>query len=634
MFSKPLIAKSSFLFFGQFMLILAAIFSLDLQVGNAAYWNVSSGNWLTASNWIGSTMPTSTTDAFFSNGGEAIITTGSAQAKNAYIGKASGTSGTVTLNGPGQLTVSDEILIGLSGTGTFNQTGGSNTTSRLTLAKGTYSLSAGALTVNSTLYLSTNGNLTISGSMTTNNNTYGSGTLDFLHSTGSATMGGVARLNSMNILNSDHASLTLKPNSLLIVAPGFNPATAFHSFVNNGSIDVQITGTPIVIPAGAGFIGTGSLLEHFDCEGYITSSDGYNLSLQLGLSLSGNGIVDLGQGIFAIQDMISGISGGELKTGTQMIGSSTDARFEQSGGTNTTGYKDLSVAYFSGTSGTYALTNGLLTVKANEYVGNSGVGVFDQSGGTNTITGILQLGKNAGSSGTYNLTGGTLVLKSISKGSGDAAFNFGGGTLQASGTFTTTLPMTLTGDGGNANIDTAGFTVTSSGILSGSGGLKKIGSGKMTLNALNSYSGDTVVNGDTLEIAAGIDASGTSLIDVQAGKAVFKTMAVSKEDLDIATAASAIFEVFSGTHQIWQITGSGSTQVDANANLTAASIVQNTLTIGAGGKVVIRPLTGGPMGGAIMPVPEPSAFVLCVSSLILLIIARARKSPIGLAPLK
>ena len=33
--------------------------------------------------------------------------------------------------------------------------------------------------------------------------------------------------------------------------------------------------------------------------------------------------------------------------------------------------------------------------------------------------------------GTYNLNGGVLMLKSVAKGSGTAAFNFGGGTILA-----------------------------------------------------------------------------------------------------------------------------------------------------------------------------------------------------------
>ena len=76
------------------------------------------------------------------------------------------------------------------------------------------------------------------------------------------------------------------------------------------------------------------------------------------------------------------------------------------------------------------------------------VSVFTQSGGTNTVKSSLSLS----GSGTYNLIGGVLLVPFI-KGAG--IFNLGGGTLMAGG-FSTGEGMTLTGSGGNGNIDTNG----------------------------------------------------------------------------------------------------------------------------------------------------------------------------------
>ncbi len=57
------------------------------------------------------------------------------------------------------------------------------------------------------------------------------------------------------------------------------------------------------------------------------------------------------------------------------------------------------------------------------------------------------------------------------------------------------------------------------------------------------------------------------------------------------------------------MTGTGNTIV--NGVLTANSIVQNTLTLGAGAMVTINPIPGGPLGdGTIQPVPEPGTFVM------------------------
>ena len=60
--------------------------------------------------------------------------------------------------------------------------------------------------------------------------------------------------------------------------------------------------------------------------------------------------------------------------------------------------------------------------------------------------------------------------------------------------------MTLTGSGGNATVDTAGYTVTLSGSLSGPGGLTKTDSGTLVLATTNTYTGDTLISGGTLQL--------------------------------------------------------------------------------------------------------------------------------------
>ena len=91
-----------------------------------------------------------------------------------------------------------------------------------------------------------------------------------------------------------------------------------------------------------------------------------------------------------------------------------------------------------------------------------------------------------------------LAVHGLAGGSGTAAFNFGGGTLRADADFASSLPMTLTGNGGNATVNTNGHLVSLSGSLTGIGGLAKTGSGTLTLSAANNYSGATTVAGGTL----------------------------------------------------------------------------------------------------------------------------------------
>ena len=59
--------------------------------------------------------------------------------------------------------------------------------------------------------------------------------------------------------------------------------------------------------------------------------------------------------------------------------------------------------------------------------------------------------------------------------------------------------MTLTGSGGNANVDTThGAVPRSPAISSGPGGLNKLGGNALTLGAANAFSGNTTISGGTL----------------------------------------------------------------------------------------------------------------------------------------
>ena len=177
------------------------------------------------------------------------------------------------------------------------------------------------------------------------------------------------------------------------------------------------------------------------------------------------------------------------------------------------GYNDF-------TSGTYSLSgSGLLSTNI-EYLGYSGTGSFTQSGGTNAVSGSLCLAYTSGSSGTYNLNGGVLSIAALSQGNGAAAFNFGGGTLQAAGQFSTTVAMTLTGSGGNATVNTSGYAVTFSGNLSGPAGLVKTGNNALTLSGADTYGGGTVVNQGNLVFSSTSAIPASGLIQINAPGAV------------------------------------------------------------------------------------------------------------------
>jgi T5SS/PEP-CTERM-associated repeat protein/autotransporter-associated beta strand protein len=149
------------------------------------------------------------------------------------------------------------------------------------------------------------------------------------------------------------------------------------------------------------------------------------------------------------------------------------------------------------------------------YVGRNGAGTVTQTGGTVSAgtRSSLCLGDSESGTGTYNLNGGVLAIGGLVAGDGAAFFNFGGGTLYARTGFSSSLSMTLTGEGGDATVDTNGCAVTLSGLLSGSGGLTKIGAGTLTLAGSNTYTGTTTVANGTLLV----DGSLLSPVNVVAG---------------------------------------------------------------------------------------------------------------------
>jgi fibronectin-binding autotransporter adhesin len=139
----------------------------------------------------------------------------------------------------------------------------------------------------------------------------------------------------------------------------------------------------------------------------------------------------------------------------------------------------------------------------------SGTGTVLQTGsGTTTLNAA-----NTYSGGT-TLAAGTLLV-------GDnAALGTGAVTIAANGvTLGTTADRTLTNAidlANNAALDSGSHALALAGVISGSGDLEKTGSGTLTLNATNTYSGITRVNAGTLALGNGGSigaSSGVSLAD-------------------------------------------------------------------------------------------------------------------------
>ncbi|HEV2973330.1 MAG TPA: autotransporter-associated beta strand repeat-containing protein [Pirellulales bacterium] len=166
--------------------------------------------------------------------------------------------------------------------------------------------------------------------------------------------------------------------------------------------------------------------------------------------------------------------------------------------------------------GTTAVSAGTLVLSNSSALGNSSAATVT-SGGTLALT-----GGTGGSPLTYgNLVGGgggTIPL--TLNGNGAGAGIYGAGALANSGVNTWAGPITLAS---NSTVATTavGDALTLSGAIGGSGALAANGAGKVTLSAVNSYAGGTMLNaslGTTGTVASGTTFSlGSGPVTLNAG---------------------------------------------------------------------------------------------------------------------
>lgn len=470
-------------------LALLAIILAGMSSASAAAitWNAVIGDWSVPWNW-GGTLPTAADMVYIANDNTATITTPGAVCGTLLLGAAgAGQSGTVEMMG-GTLTADYESVGQTNFAETlFKQSGGTNT------------VKSGLLIGNTGQYQFTGGSLQINRSVTNR------GVFDFGNRAGVMNLTGSGIVNlampGSSLLNTGAATLTVGPNALLIVPSGFNPNTAFAHYSNSGML--HTAGTPFNVPSGQTYSYWGDLADHVNCEGTFTGQYFHN-GLTVGASGSAKVVA------LKVEDANSGMSGGSLDAVNEWVGYNGTGIFEHSGGNNSSSFiersMNLYLGYNSGSNGTYNLSGSGQIGTYLQIIGYSGSGTFNQSSGINVSYDRLgneysgfYLGWNAGSTGTYNLTGGILQVGEISKGKGTAIFNFGGGTIQ--GVFGSMLDMTLTGIGGDANVDCLGVSHQASalgGALSGPGGLHKLGQGELIVTGNNSYSGGTTISAGTL----------------------------------------------------------------------------------------------------------------------------------------
>ncbi len=390
-----------------------------------------------------------------------------------YLGNNSGGNGSYVLSASGVLTASAAEYVGNSGSGTFTQSGGSNSAVLLSIGSlGRYQFSGGTLQV---------GGLSNQGVFD------GTGSSGLLSVTGSAFID----FSQAALVNVGSMSVSIGPNSLLLVPAGFNPATTFHTYSNLGL--THVVGTVLAVATSQGFAGFGTLNDFVNCQGTIAAANG-SINLTGGIVVSGSGNVNLGGAGVSINDATGGISGGSLQASAEYVGKAASGNFTQSGGYNRVN-GTLSLGYSSGAAGTYNLSGSGVLSAFTEAIGVSGTGALIQTGGSNSA-GFLSIGNLS----RYQFSGGTLQLS--------------GAGLTSQGIFDATGSTGLLNVTGGATVDLSRATLVNTGSMSMNLGpnsllLLPAGIDPATAFASLNNQGTTHVGGTVLTILPGQRFTGT-----------------------------------------------------------------------------------------------------------------------------
>jgi hypothetical protein len=419
-----------------------------------------------------------------------------------FVGYNAGASGTVNLSG-GILSVTGcNEYVGNFGTGSINQSGGSNNIAQNlfvgsgTGSLGSYTLSgAGNLNVGGTEYIAS------------------AGAGNFIQSGGTHT---VATWLYVGFATGSTGNFNLSGGTLK------SPANSIGYLSGNNNAVNQTGGVFSATNAGSSAFIT--LADQPGARGtYNLSGAGAVIADIIHVGWGGIGTFNQTNGAATVNNLLFvahessavgtyNLSGGALNAlGSEDVGFGGNGTFNQSGGTNTINNGWLTLGSGSSAVGTYNLSGGTLVAGAGETIGDQGTGTFNQTGGSNSVAwGTLTIANTPGSSGSYNLSGGTLTAPVLNNGH----FNQTGGTYN--GTLTNNLSFTYGGGmfngmfvqqpGGTfsfiapANSFTAGAGITVYGTLAIAAG-----------QTINGNGAGVDIEGGTVALAGGTIGGGTLL---------------------------------------------------------------------------------------------------------------------------
>jgi hypothetical protein len=306
-----------------------------------------------------------------------------------------GGTGSGSLSG-GSLIADGNETVGFSTTGSFVQTGGTNSVgSSLYIGsnfggRGTYSMTNGVLAISADLQVG-----------------YATGIGTFVQTGGAVSVGGNAIFGSAS---NGAAAFNLGGGTFQVTGNTSLPA--------NGTM--TISGGQFLMPGGTLAIGT-------DNPGAFTQSGG---TVQIGTFIAGSGAgagsATLFGGTFNATSIVLGNNGSSFGSFTQAggtaniasdayVGSVGNGVFTCSGGSHTiSGSNGLFIGDQAGSSGTAILEGGQFVTKGHMYVGNSGLGKVQMSVSSTASVEVqkdLQIAYQAPSKGTVSVDGGQLAVR-------------------------------------------------------------------------------------------------------------------------------------------------------------------------------------------------------------------------------
>jgi fibronectin-binding autotransporter adhesin len=331
-----------------------------------------------------------------------------------------------------------------------------------------------------------NGSQTLSGE-----NTYSGGT---------SINGGTLKISSDNNLGASTGGLSFDDGTL---DTGDNAVTIDHA---------------ITLESGGGTFAV-------DNKVVVGGTVSKNIRLDGGISGSG-GLTKTGSGSVVLSGVNTYSGDTKIKDGRLLLfssnGTSASSDVILSDGTQFTLFgNDASIgalrsAGSGGDGGSVLLSDGALTLGSND--GSATFrGIISGDGGTLTKTGTgtqTLSGANTYSGGTF-FNGGTLEITADNNlGAASGGLSFDGGTLDT-GTTSVTIDRAITvlNDGGATfavDDGTLSKTISLVGGISGTGGLTKTGTGRLELDGVNTYSGDTEIKNGRLLVASSDATSASS----------------------------------------------------------------------------------------------------------------------------